>query len=137
MGLFSNNCWLKEEDIEDVVQNGWKHGESHNVMQRIGSCTEELENWNRVRYSRKKDELKRHKEIVERYRRNHDLESMSRFLEAQKEYNKMFVGEDTYWKQRDKMHWLQVDDLNMKLFHLTAMTRKNFQKIDMKELRNV
>lgn len=41
---------------------------------------------------------------MERCRRNQDLESMSRFLEAQKDYNKLFIMEDTYWKQRGKLH---------------------------------
>lgn len=41
------NYWLKE-GIEDIIQNGWLHGENHDVMQRIGSCAEEIENWNRV-----------------------------------------------------------------------------------------
>ncbi|KAI5405235.1 hypothetical protein KIW84_052132 [Lathyrus oleraceus] len=65
------------------------------------------------------------------YRGNHNVESTSRFLKAHKKYSKILIKEDTYWKQRDKMHWLRDGDLNTKFFHLSATARKKFQKIDM------
>ncbi|CAK8567733.1 unnamed protein product [Lathyrus sativus] len=68
---------------------------------------------------------------MEKCRRNHDLDLTSRFFEAQVEYNNALIKEDTYWKQRAKMHWLWDGDLKTKYFHLFVTTRKNFQKIEM------
>ncbi|KAI5383970.1 hypothetical protein KIW84_071091 [Lathyrus oleraceus] len=92
------NYWLKEDNIENVVQNGWLHGENHDVMHHIASCEEELEKWNKRQYRQKKYVLERLKDIMERSRRNQDVESQSWFLEAPKEYNKLLIKEDTYWK---------------------------------------
>lgn len=125
------NCWLQEERFEEIIQNGWRHGENHDIMHRIVLCAEELEKWNIFLHRNKKEELERHKDTMERCRWNHDLDSTSRFFEAQRDHNKALIREDIYWKIRAKMNWLRDGDLNTKFFHLSATARKNFQKIDM------
>ncbi|CAK8565061.1 unnamed protein product [Lathyrus sativus] len=56
---------------------------------------------------------------------------MTEFIEAQNEYNKFLIKEDTYWKQRAKMHWLGDEDFNTKFFHMSTTVRKEFSKITM------
>ena len=68
---------------------------------------------------------------METYWNHHDPESTSSFFEARREYNQVLLQEQTFWEQRAKMHWLRDDDLNIKFFHMSEMTRNNFKKIDM------
>ncbi|XP_058762257.1 uncharacterized protein LOC131635640 [Vicia villosa] len=125
------NYWLNEEGITEVVKNGWRRGENHEVQQRLSFCAEDLGRWNLNRNRENKDELQRYKNVMEQYRGDQDPASTSRFFEAQTGYNKALIHEDTYWKQRAKMHWLRDGDRNTKFFHLSATVRKNKQKIDM------
>lgn len=48
------NCWLQEERFEETIQNGWRHGENHDIMHRIVLCVEELEKWNIFLHRNKK-----------------------------------------------------------------------------------
>lgn len=66
---------------------------------------------------------------IERYCTCHEPESVDRFVEAQCRHQKVINQEEAFWKQHAKMHWLKDDDLNMKLFHMSAMARRKFKKI--------
>ncbi|XP_058732856.1 uncharacterized protein LOC131604433 [Vicia villosa] len=131
----ANSDWLSlfpnEEGIRDVVHQRWTNGISPDVVHRISSCAEELEKWNKKRSRKQKEELEVYKAIMENCRGNHDPASFKQFCDAQVEYNKLLILEDTYWKQRAKMHRLREGDLNTKFFHLSATARRNSQKIDM------
>lgn len=113
------------------MHQGWINGINPDIVHCISSCMEELEKWNKNHSRKTKDELEVYKAIMENYRGNHDHGSVKQFCDAQVEYNKMLIYEDTYWKQRAKMHWLHEGDLNTKFFHLSATARRNSQKIYM------
>ncbi|XP_058755177.1 uncharacterized protein LOC131628352 [Vicia villosa] len=52
---FENN-WLHEDGIAEVVSNGWHCEEHIDVVKRILTCAESLENWSRnLRRNRKGD----------------------------------------------------------------------------------
>lgn len=64
------------------------------------------------------------------FREGNDKYSAERFFEAQTQYNQALLKEDSYWKQKAKMHWLWDGDLNMKFFHQYASARHKFKKIE-------
>src|SRR3954469_6939663 len=68
---------------------------------------------------------------MELYRGGSDQTSAAHYMEAHNEYSKILIREDTYWRQRAKMHWLRNGDLNTKFFHRSASARCSFQKIKM------
>jgi hypothetical protein len=69
-------------------------------------------------------------EEMERLRGRHDSNSARRFLEVQEKHARLLVQEETYWRQRAKMHWLQQGDLNTKFFHASATIRSKAKKIE-------
>lgn len=83
------------------------------------------------RIRKNKEELEGLREKLEVNRNNNELTTVAHFLEAHKEYNKVLIREDTYGRQRARMHWLCDNDLNKKFFHRSAMVRRNFQKLNM------
>ncbi|GAU27412.1 hypothetical protein TSUD_356480 [Trifolium subterraneum] len=124
------NSWLKEEDIEEVVNVGWNHGEDLEIIHRLTHCADELQRWGRKKRRRFKEEIKEHEEEMERTRDKGDASNTSRFLEAQKQHAKVLIQEDIFWRQRAKMHWLKDGDLNTKFFHMSASARAKVKKIE-------
>ncbi|MCH93205.1 retrotransposon protein putative unclassified [Trifolium medium] len=71
---------------------------------------------------------------MERLRGSHDPTNARRYKEVQEQHAKILVQEETYWRQRAKMHWLKEGDLNTKFFHNSATARARIKRID--KLRN-
>jgi ribonuclease HI len=121
---------LKEDDIEEVVNEGWNDREDLGIIHRLTHCADTLQRWGRRKKRRFKEEIKEHEEEMERTRDKGDASNISRFQEAQKQHTKVLVQEETYWRQRAKMHWLKEGDLNTKFFHMSASARSKVKKIE-------
>ncbi|XP_058741383.1 uncharacterized protein LOC131613755 [Vicia villosa] len=55
------NCWLEEEDIEDVVRHGWQQERACDVTHQISNYAKDLEKWNNRNRRRRKEEIDSHK----------------------------------------------------------------------------
>ncbi|XP_058741816.1 uncharacterized protein LOC131614184 [Vicia villosa] len=73
-------------------------------------CAVDLERWSRMRVRRQNEERDSICVTMELYRGSNDPTSASLYMEAHNEYNKILIRDDTYWRQRAKMHWLQDGD---------------------------
>lgn len=98
------------------------------MERRLGTCAFSLDNWSRRIRREMKGGADRYKALMDLYKNSHDTYSSNCYLEAYHEYTKALLKEDTYWKQRAKMHWLRDGDLNTKFFHMSATARRNFRK---------
>lgn len=45
-------------------------------------------------------------------------------MEEKEKLNDLLYHEETYWKQRAKLFWLEEGDTNTKFFHASATSRK-------------
>jgi hypothetical protein len=41
------NCWLKEDDIMEVVEEGWGRGRGADVINKTNRCADTLSRWGR------------------------------------------------------------------------------------------
>ncbi|GAU30590.1 hypothetical protein TSUD_392810 [Trifolium subterraneum] len=128
------NSWLKEEDIGEVVNEGWDSGEGNEITQRLSHCAEKLQRWGRRKRKRFKEEIMELEAEMERLRIRNDAPSIAKFIEVQQQHAKSLVQEEAFWRQRAKMHWLKDGDLNTKFFHRSATVRAKVKKIA--KLRN-
>jgi hypothetical protein len=67
---------------------------------------------------------------VKKWKDNQDMTSSERYKEVQEKHARLLIQEETYWRQRAKMHRLKEGDLNTKFFHLSASVRAKSKKID-------
>ncbi|WJX78361.1 hypothetical protein P8452_61592 [Trifolium repens] len=123
------NSWLLEEDVGEVVQEGWNDGNGLELTHRLTHCADKLQRWGRRKKGRFKEAIQEHEAEMERLRNKHDSASVARFQEANHQHAKILIQEEAFWKQRAKMHWLKEGDLNTKFFHMSATARSKFKKI--------
>jgi hypothetical protein len=124
------NGWLLEEDLEEVVHEGWSEGMGLEITQRLTHCGDKLQRWGRRKRMRFKDEVMDQEMKMESFRDKRDSASIAQFQEAQQQHAKVLIQEEAFWKQRAKMHWLNEGDLNTKFFHMSPTARSKRKKIE-------
>jgi endonuclease/exonuclease/phosphatase family metal-dependent hydrolase len=124
------NGWLKEDDIGEVVKEGWGRRGETDIIHRVSRCADKLCRWRRRKRMKFKHEVAPCGEEMERLRGNNDLSNSARYKEVQEQHARLLIQEETYWRQRAKMHWLKEGDLNTKFLHMSASARARKKKIE-------
>jgi hypothetical protein len=91
---------------------------------------DKLKSWGRRKIMTFKQEVATCGEEMERLRGSNDSVNSERYKEVQERHAIMLIQEEAYWRQRAKMHWLKDEDLNTKLFHMSASARARRKKIE-------
>jgi hypothetical protein len=128
------NSWLQEEDVGEVVHEGWSIGVGLEITHRLNKCADKLQSWGRRKKKRFKEDSLEHEAEMERYRDKRDASSVARFKMAHHQHDKTLIQEEAFWKQRAKMHWLKEGDLNTKFFHMSSTARSKVKRIE--QLKN-
>ncbi|MCI05437.1 endonuclease/exonuclease/phosphatase family protein, partial [Trifolium medium] len=66
------NSWLQEEDIREVVTDGWNNGGTNEIVDRLTHCAGKLQRWGRRKRKRFKEEIMEKEVEMERYRDKRD-----------------------------------------------------------------
>jgi hypothetical protein len=71
-----------EDNIGDVVQEGWNGGNGQEITHRLSHCADKLQRWGRRKKKRFKEDILEHEVVMERLRDKRDSVSVARFQEA-------------------------------------------------------
>jgi hypothetical protein len=123
------NGWLKEDDIGEVVEEGWGRSREADITNKVTRCANKLCRWGRRKRLKFKQEVVACGDELERMRGNNDMINSERYKEVKEQHAKLLIQEEAYWRQRAKMHWLKEGDLNTKFFHMSASVRARRKQI--------
>ncbi|XP_073121701.1 uncharacterized protein [Henckelia pumila] len=91
------NAWIIETECKEMVQKGWMIYDEGDIQRRIETCGNHL------------------------YK--HD-ENDAQLVEMKSRLSSLLAQEESFWKQRAKIFWLQEGDDNTKIFHNYASSLK-------------
>jgi hypothetical protein len=95
---------LKEDDVEEVVVDGWGTERGTDIVHKTTRCADKLKGWGRRKKMRFKQEVLEYSEELERLRGCQDPTNSGRYKEIQEKHARLLVQEEDYWRQRAKMH---------------------------------
>jgi hypothetical protein len=109
------NMWLKEEDVDEVVEEGWGR-EGVEITHRISRCADKLKRWGRRKRTKFKQEVEECSMAMEQLRGRNDVVGSTRYREVHEKHAKLLIQEETYWKQRAKCIGLRKGTSTPKFF---------------------
>ncbi|XP_024157591.1 uncharacterized protein LOC112165325 [Rosa chinensis] len=124
--------WIKEQRCGDIVKEVWENeaNQADSLATKLHKCAEELSVWNKnvignipKKLATLKDSLKQYPIDVQ-----NDEDRKKRIL-IKSEIAKFAGYEETMWKQKSRINWLQEGDRNTKFFHAYAKSRGRQNKV--------
>ncbi|KAK2651222.1 hypothetical protein Ddye_018711 [Dipteronia dyeriana] len=127
--------WLKEDDIDRVVDDVWKFNgslvSSHDFNGKLDHCAAKLTNWSVSHFKNLSNQIEiKNREIEHLYKSCEEASVMESIKALEVVVEGLQESEELYWKQCSKqIGWKRVTK-NSKYFHAIASIRKKNNSID-------
>ncbi|XP_062021007.1 uncharacterized protein LOC133737483 [Rosa rugosa] len=123
--------WTKDEQCTKIVTNTWGNDSLVSVQEKIKDCAENLQQWNKEVIGCVPKKINALKESLQKFPIGVATEAEKQQREAIKEeLEKLYSYEETIWKVRSRLNWLQEGDNNTKFFHAYAKGRGRQNKVE-------
>lgn len=123
------NIWLKEKDFHADVSKFWEGLPSTHLLPKLISVSSFMSKWGRQFFHKFREKIKAQKEVINSFMNCTDDAGIKLYFEEKEKLHQLLLQEETYWKQRAKVFWLEEGDSNTKFFHATASMRKKMNHI--------
>uniref|UniRef100_A0A803NVQ6 Chloride channel protein n=1 Tax=Cannabis sativa TaxID=3483 RepID=A0A803NVQ6_CANSA len=131
------NVWLSEPNWDDVILEAWSSNSpsddpSSGLLRKQSNCSTFLSSWKHKAFFGFQNRIKQAHQALEQARKTDDMSSESYYRQKtlQANLDSLLLKEETYWKQRSRIQWLQLGDKNTRFFHKFASNRKRSNRID-------
>uniref|UniRef100_A0A803QIS8 Reverse transcriptase domain-containing protein n=1 Tax=Cannabis sativa TaxID=3483 RepID=A0A803QIS8_CANSA len=130
------NVWLSEPHWNDVLLEAWSstppnNDPSSDLLRKQSNCSTFLSSWKHKAFFGFQNRIKQAHQALEQARKTDDTSSESYYRQKtlQANLDSLLLKEETYWKQRSRIQWLQSGDKNTRFFHKFASNRKRSNRI--------
>ena len=123
--------WLAHDNFNDFLQGVWR--KEQDLLQNISNFSVKVKQWNKEVFGhilRRKSRILSRLEGVSHslsFQQNPFLENLQK--ELWKDYEKILIQEEMYWKQVSRCEWIKFGDKNSKYFHIIANNRRRRNKV--------
>ncbi|KAH7840407.1 hypothetical protein Vadar_016441 [Vaccinium darrowii] len=125
--------WVKEEEMQNVVQQPWntrvQGSRLFTVHSKIKECLFSIQNW------KKGKKLNSGRQVIELHREIHSLQSgnfppnRTRIQALKEQLQQEWDKEEEFWRQKSRINWLQQGDKNTGFFHASVLQRRTRNRI--------
>ncbi|KAG7584818.1 Ribonuclease H domain [Arabidopsis thaliana x Arabidopsis arenosa] len=124
-GIFRFDRKLTEKpEITELVKDAWSlTGHNQSTIPQLDLCRSKIIEWLKVNHANSQLQIKQNQQELEtalssQFPDQVLITSLSKKLEA------AYKEEESYWKQRSRVHWLQEGDRNTAFFHAVTRGRR-------------
>ncbi|OMO51274.1 reverse transcriptase [Corchorus capsularis] len=121
--------WGTHESFDSVIKQAWPNGDM-GIVDKISTCSKELDNWNKTHFGNLQHNIKLKKNEFDKLYSLGRRGNQNEFSKCKLELEDLLHQEELLWRQRSKIHWLKDGDKNTEFFHAVASSRKNKKAID-------
>ncbi|WOK96894.1 hypothetical protein Cni_G05602 [Canna indica] len=114
--------WSREQSCVDIIRSSWSSTVNGDWNERIDNCSRNLLLWSRSVFGNFKQRRKQILGELEELAWNSSVNAASSRRTLKVELAEIAMREETMWRQRSRIQWLQEGDRNTRYFH--AMTTK-------------
>lgn len=123
------NIWLKDPDSKREVQTYWAKIPPIHLLPKLHEVSSFMAKWGKTFFNKFREKVRNLREVIAGLVNRVDTIGVGRYLEEVERFNDLLLQEETYWKQRAKLFWLEEGDANTKFFHATTTSRKKTNHI--------
>lgn len=121
--------WLKDQNFINEVKEYWVKIPAVHLLPKLFDVSTFMAKWGRKFFNKFREKVRRQKEVIAELRECTDSEGVNKYIEEVEKLNELLFQEETYWKQRAKIFWLEEGDANTKNFHASATSRRKANQI--------
>lgn len=118
------NTWLREGSFLSNVANFWQKLLAIPLLPKLISVSSYMAKWGRTFFHKFRDKVVKQNTIIDELKNREDDDVIQLYFDVKEELNVLLLHEESYWKQRAKIFWLEDGDTNSKFFHAAASSKK-------------
>ncbi|XP_045810455.1 uncharacterized protein LOC123904892 [Trifolium pratense] len=128
------SAWLLEESYMGMLEACWSGPVS--IKERLSQLAHGIKEWNDITVERVMKQKRKLLGRIGGIQRKLQTERRNRFLirlekDLQDELAHILKSEELMWFQRSRANWLVDGDRNTRYYHLKAITRRRYNKVNM------
>ncbi|XP_010490159.1 PREDICTED: uncharacterized protein LOC104767890 [Camelina sativa] len=123
--------WIAREGFKELISNFWRkegvvsHG---SMMSRIAACRKEISRWKRDNQPSSARRIQALHHQIDLATRQNPF-SRQELLKLKNELKIEYRHEETYWKDKSRLTWLNNGDKNTKFFHAATKNKRAQNRI--------
>ncbi|KAL6225204.1 hypothetical protein ACLB2K_004055 [Fragaria x ananassa] len=125
--------WSNNNECKEVISKAWDLPcDGTGAVQWVGKidrCARDLSSWSKLKFSNNRKTINSHIEELQLLQDSSFEDDRRRADTLIAEMADLWDKEKCYWAQRSRVNWLKAGDKNTKFFHITAVHRRQRNRI--------
>ncbi|XP_012851547.1 PREDICTED: uncharacterized protein LOC105971242 [Erythranthe guttata] len=127
--------WLRRENCEQIIENQWRKsvdaGSMESVIYKNSECRLALILWSKLTVQQPRKKIKSlHKRLQSLLLAEQTVARREEIRGVRAELEQAYGDDDMYWRQRNRVQWIQEGDRNTRFFHSKATIRRRTNRVD-------